>query len=280
MRFLCFILCLMTSVSCFSGNVILMIADGMGDNHIRCAEKDRPLYLNHLPVHGMVKTRSASHEVTDSAASATAYSCGQKTTNGYLGKLPDAQVCKTIAEEAVEKGLPVGLYSTDHATGATPSAFFAHTRDRNLKDKILKQKEEAAKKMDIAVPVPRLSDEILPRLAKLSEAGKPFFVMFEEAGTDTNSHNKQLEPMKKALYDFDLSVMKAVAFAHEHPNTTVIVLSDHETGGLTPDCRYTIGYHTGVDISVYAYGSQASLFNGEQDNTDIYKKMRYLLFND
>ena len=277
-----FTMALLLGIGCRAGagNVIFMLADGMGDNHIMCAQKDRPLYLNHLAVHGYVRTRSASHEITDSAASATAHSCGQKTNNGYLAKLPDASVCRTIAEEAVEKGLTVGIYSTDYETGATPSAFYAHTRDRHLKDKIKKYKDEASQKMDIAVPVPVLSAEIKPRLNKLAESGQPFFALFEEAGTDTNSHANKLPEMKKSLYDFDLSVMKAVAFAAEHPKTTVIVLSDHETGGLTPDCRYTSTWHTGADISVYAFGHGAGLFNGVQDNTEIYTKMKYLLLND
>ena len=280
LKYLTFAFLMTTSLQAAAGNVILMIADGMGDNHIACAERDRPLYLNHLPVHGSVHTRSADNEITDSAASATAYACGHKTNNGYLGKLPDASICKTIAEDAVEQGFPVGIYSTDAETGATPSAFYAKTRDRHLSDKIKRYKDEAAKTMDIAIPVTRLSDEIEPRLTHLSESGKPFFTMFEEAYTDKHSHSNKLPEMKQALYDFDLSVMKAVAFAGNHPDTTVIVLSDHETGGLTKDCRYTSTWHTGADISVYAYGRGAGLFSGTQDNTEIYTKMKYLLLND
>ena len=50
-------------------SVILMIGDGMGANHIACAEKEMPLFMTTLPVKGWVKTRSANKEITDSAVS-------------------------------------------------------------------------------------------------------------------------------------------------------------------------------------------------------------------
>ena len=81
------------------------------------------------------------------------------------------------------------------------------------------------------------------------------------------------------LYDFDYAVMKAVNFAHRHPDTTVIMLADHETGGLTDKCQYTSHGHTGVNIPLHAYGKHAHLFNGVQDNTDINAKIRKILFN-
>ena len=67
---------------------------------------------------------------------------------------------------------------------------------------------------------------------------------------------------------------------HAHPDTTLIVLADHETGGLTDECQYTTKNHTGVDIPLHAYGKHAKLFEGEQDNTEIYKKMKEILFSE
>ena len=258
-------------------NVILMIGDGMGENHLKCANKDKPIYITNLPVKGKVHTRSANAEITDSAASATAYSCGQKTNNSFLGKLPNQEDCQTIAEEAVQKGLSVGLYSTDHPTGATPSAFFAHAIDRNDTKTIEWYKALADVTMDITVPVLKISEQIEPRLDRLSKNKEGFFVLFEGAKIDTKSHENNLEKMKKELYDFDLAVMKAADFVYHHPNTTLIVLADHETGGLTEECSYTTHNHTGVDIPVYAYGKHADLFLGEQDNTEIYHKMKKIL---
>lgn len=280
-NFLYFLIFFLYSVHANAGNVILMIGDGMGFNHLKCADKDKPLYILTIPIEGSVRTRSANAEVTDSAASATAYSCGQKTNNYFLGKLPDGEDCQTIAEKAVQNGYAVGIYSTDEATGATPAAFFAHVSNRNEREAIERYKTEASFSMDIAAPVSKLSDEILPRLEKLSsqQDKKGFFAMFEAAYIDKHSHSNHLKEMKQALYDFDRAVMKAADFARNHPDTTVIVLADHETGGLTDGCEYTQSNHTAADIPVYAYGRDSIIFLGAQDNTEIYKKMNMILFH-
>ncbi|MBR1778160.1 MAG: alkaline phosphatase [Alphaproteobacteria bacterium] len=264
-------------------NFILMIGDGMGANHLKCAAKDKPIYIPTLPVKGSVHTRSADAEITDSAASATAYSCGQKTNNNFIAKLPNGDDCQTIAEKAIQKGLSVGIYSTDYSTSATSVAFFAHALHRYDPETIEKYRQEASAVMDIAVPVEKLSDEIIPRLESLSSQTdkKGFFALFEEAFIDAQSHENHIHEMKQELYDFDYAVMKAVNFVYKHPDTTVIVLADHETGGLTEeDCVYTTRDHTAADIPVYAYGKNASLFAGEQDNTEIHRKMETILFNE
>ena len=270
-KFLFLMFLLSCPVAAYADNVILMIGDGMGENHLKCADKAKPVYILSLPVKGTVYTRSANAEITDSAASATAYSCGKKTNNYYLAKLPNAKDCLTIAEEAVQQNMPVGIYSTDYATGATPSAFYAHTKDRKNNTEIEKYKQAAVKDMDIVVPAQNIANTVSIKLEKLSNnpEQKSFFAMFEGAKIDTYSHENRFKEMLAELYDFDLGVMKAADFVYKHPDTTLIVLADHETGGLNSECQYTTPNHTGVEISVYAYGKHAQLFEGKQDNTDI-----------
>ena len=279
--FLFFLISFLFPVCAQADNVILMIGDGMGFNHLKCAAEDRDLYLQTLPVEGRVSTYSADSEITDSAAAATAYSCGKKTNNHYLGKLPNGDSCQTIAEKAVKKGYAVGIYSTDALTGATPAAFFAHAFNRNESETIETYGRKASSIMDITAPVEKISDEVARRLEELSSQPdkKGFFAMFEGALIDKYSHDHRLEEMKQELYDFDLAVMEAVRFANEHPDTTVIVLADHETGGLTEDCVYTRSNHTGADIPLYAYGKKDYLFMGKQDNTDIHRLMEQILFD-
>ena len=259
-------------------SVILMMGDGMGQNHLQCAQKDRELFMVTSPVQGVIQTRSASHEITDSAAAATAYSCGFKTINGFLGLIPDENRCLTIAEEAVDKKFPVGIYSTDVETGASPSAFIAHVKSRHDREAILEQKKSASERMNINYPVEKLSEIITPVLEKLNAENETFFVFFEEAYIDIYSHKNELDNMKKALFDFDLSVRKAVEFTISHPDATVIVLADHETGGLTETCEYTTQKHTPKHVPVFAFGKHANLFMGEHENTAIYAKMRHILF--
>ena len=274
-----FTICFLFSFPTKAENVILMIGDGMGENHLKCAEKDKPIYIPTLPVKGTVQTRSANADVTDSAAAATAYACGRKTNNRFLGKLPDGKDCLTIAEELVTNGFSVGIYSTDFSTGATPSAFYAHTTDREDKELIEKYKRKAASSMNILVPAKKISAIVTQNLNKLLQKTKEkgFFAMFEGAEIDTESQKNDLTGMKKQLYDFDYAVMKAANFVYKNPDTTLIVLADHETGGLTDNCQYTTQKHTAQDIPLYAYGKHADLFQGLQDNTEIYQKIKELL---
>ncbi|MBP5615577.1 MAG: alkaline phosphatase [Alphaproteobacteria bacterium] len=270
--------CLLISKVSLADNVILMIGDGMGENHLKCASADKAIYIMTLPIKGWVHTHSANNQITDSAASATAYACGEKTNNRMLGKFAGGDDCQTIAEKAVQEGLSVGIYSTDYATGATPSAFFAHVYNRNDRKTIASYKLRAQNVMDIKVPVSKISQEVEAALNKLKNNTKGFFAMFEGALIDTYSHHNKLDKMKEELYDFDLAVKFASDFVRENPDTTLIVLADHETGGLSDECRYTQKSHSGTDVPVYADGKHAELFDGKQDNIEIYKKMYQILF--
>ena len=52
----------------------------------------KTLHLEQFPMTGLMRTHSARELITDSAAGATAFSCGCKTNNAYIGSkktLPD-----------------------------------------------------------------------------------------------------------------------------------------------------------------------------------------------
>ena len=57
-------------------------------------------------VMGLVRTRATDSYVTDSAASATAYSCGIKSYNGAIGVGDDFMPCGTVLEAAHLQGHP------------------------------------------------------------------------------------------------------------------------------------------------------------------------------
>ncbi len=117
-------------------NIIVLIGDGMGPNDISITEKyaegvfDFGLILNKLVNAGSVTTKSADNEITDSAASATALSTGQKTNNGLIAMAPDSTILKTMAEIARETGKKIGIVTDDEIFGVTPSAFVTHSNDR------------------------------------------------------------------------------------------------------------------------------------------------------
>ncbi|KAJ1305658.1 hypothetical protein OPQ81_000654 [Rhizoctonia solani] len=88
---------------------------------------------------GSIRTRSSDSYVTDSAASATAYSCAIKTYNGAIGIDEDGNPCGTVLEAAKRAGLKTGLVVTSRITHATPASFASHIYDRDKEDIIAEQ---------------------------------------------------------------------------------------------------------------------------------------------
>lgn len=98
-------------------NIILLIGDGMA-----AAQVSALIYwlgpgnsiFEQFPVLGFHKSYSCNDLVTDSAAGATAFSCGQKTYNGTIGMLPPAALScdqhrKVMPEQELVELDPVTL---------------------------------------------------------------------------------------------------------------------------------------------------------------------------
>lgn len=122
-------------------NIILVIGDGMGSGALKLAslyqhKAEGQLVLQRLPTVGLCETYSASSDVTDSAAAATAVASGHKTANGMLGLSPDGKRLTPFTEVAHRAGYAVGLITSDALTGATPSGFYAHVDARGAYQKV------------------------------------------------------------------------------------------------------------------------------------------------
>lgn len=118
-------------------NVIYLIGDGMGFNHLdkTAAERSIALTMDTFPVQGSSMTRSLSDAVTDSAAGGTALATGVRTGNGMIGVYYDDSYMvksypKNIIELCQEKGMMTGVVTTDETSGATPASFSAHSFSR------------------------------------------------------------------------------------------------------------------------------------------------------
>lgn len=129
-------------------NVIFMVTDGMGPASLSLARSFRQhrdkLSIDdilHLDKHiiGNSRTRSSSSLVTDSAAGATAFSCGLKSYNGAIGVDPSSNPCGTILEAMKLEGYLTGLVVTTRITDATPAAFSSHVDFRWQEDLIAQQ---------------------------------------------------------------------------------------------------------------------------------------------
>ncbi len=121
-------------------NIILLIGDGMGIAHVSAHIYWKGVgktSFEKFPVVGFHKSHAYDYRVTDSAAGATAFACGQKTTLGAIGVLPpDNQPCPTILEDLDRQGFATGMVTTCTATHATPACFVAHRELRALTEEI------------------------------------------------------------------------------------------------------------------------------------------------
>ena len=129
-------------------NLIFMVSDGMGPTSLSLTRSFRQTKSG-LPIDdalvldqhliGTSRTRSTSSLITDSAAGATAFSCGKKSYNGAISVLPDHSPCGTVLEAAKKAGYMTGLVVTTRLTDATPACFAAHVNDRDDEDRIAEQ---------------------------------------------------------------------------------------------------------------------------------------------
>lgn len=92
--------------------------------------------LERMPIIGLHKPSCYDSLITDSAAAATAFACGQKTYYSAVGVDKDTLPLKTILEEAEEKNYVTGMVATSTIVHATPASFIAHNRYRRNYEEI------------------------------------------------------------------------------------------------------------------------------------------------
>ena len=129
-------------------NLIFMVSDGMGPSSLSLTRSTWQ-HMYEMPYNeqlvldkhliGQSRTRSTSSLITDSAAGATAFSCGHKSYNGAISVLPDHSPCGTVLEAAKLAGYKTGLVVTTRLTDATPATFASHVRMRDEEDRIAEQ---------------------------------------------------------------------------------------------------------------------------------------------
>ncbi len=139
-------------------NVIVMIPDGASQGiltlarWVKQAKTGAPLHLDRLRT-GAVKTHMANSVITGSAAAATAFATGHKTTARFVGVGPRTEdlltgltptaaayePVATVLEGARLAGKSTGLVATSRITHATPAAFASHVHDRGMESEIMEQ---------------------------------------------------------------------------------------------------------------------------------------------
>ena len=122
-------------------NIIFLIGDGMGLSEVSTGFYfgDQPSVFIRFREIGLQQTSSASHKVTDSAASGTALSTGTLTYNGAIGVDTAGATLKNITEYVSSLGWSTGVVSTSTISHATPASFYAHAEQRTMEEEIASQ---------------------------------------------------------------------------------------------------------------------------------------------
>ncbi|NUM55574.1 MAG: alkaline phosphatase [Candidatus Hydrogenedentes bacterium] len=142
-------------------NIIVMVADGWGFNHIEATdyyqygEQGKQVYQRKFTLYPM-STYSVSGDgydpakawtdyeylkkgAADSAATATTMSSGVKTLNGAIGMGPDGKPLEHAIEVAERAGKATGVVTSVQWSHATPAAFVAHDKSRGQYEIIAQQ---------------------------------------------------------------------------------------------------------------------------------------------
>lgn len=139
-------------------NVIFMVPDGMGLSNVTALRTylggpgGDSLSFETLPYIGYQRTYSRNSFVTDSAAAASAWACGEKFNNNEVschdndgdGVCDDAAraMTPTVLKVAQNYGLGVGLVATSDITHATPAVWASNVHSRYCESEIFRQETE------------------------------------------------------------------------------------------------------------------------------------------
>jgi len=122
-------------------NIIFLIGDGMGLSAVSSTVYygDEVSEFGRFKEIGLIRTSSATHKVTDSAASGTAMASGIKTYNGAIGVDTAKVAVQNIAEMVAGLGWNTGVVASSTISHATPASFYAHIDSRGKEAEISAQ---------------------------------------------------------------------------------------------------------------------------------------------
>ena len=287
-------------------NFIFLIGDGMGVEHTKTLEvydleriikqqaligrdivlencdKESVFYGYYLPYQGKLRTDSLGG-TTDSAASATALATGFKTKNGYVGIDQYGVEKQSLTELAASLGKATAVMSTEVQTGATPGGFSAHTDSRDNSQEIIDDQISLTEQYGTIIQCdlttnPKFEAVISGVLNKLGQDEDGFFLMYEEAYIDKNSHENNLSKMVSCVGRFNQAIGVFMEYAFYHPETMLLITADHETGSLAmgEDGQYWFNStgHSSADVPIFAYGQGAEVFKDYyEENNEVPKEI-------
>lgn len=128
-------------------------------------------------------------------------------------------------------------------------------------------------------------------LELLSQDEDGFMLMVEGSQIDGAGHANDPRYLLAEMQDFEQVVRLAVDFADTHPGTLVVVVADHETGGLSMpsgksdftlsesgiDYQFGTGSHSAIRVPAYLYGAGADQFKPMLENTELANRIMELM---
>lgn len=142
---------------------------------------------------------------------------------------------------------------------------------------------------------PSLAQMVQVAISILSRGSSGFFLMVEAGQIDWASHENDAAHAISDTLELDAAVQTAMDFPGIKETTLVIVVADHETGGMSlcskpsglenedgpfpmPDggqffVKWSTNRHTAQNVPITASGPMADRLQGEFENTHIYQVM-------
>jgi alkaline phosphatase len=132
---------------------------------------------------------------------------------------------------------------------------------------------------------PTLPERAKVALDIVSQNPNGFFLFLETEGTDEAGHANDLGDVIDRMREFVDTVQAVLVWAERRPHTLIVVLSDHETGGLAvtetepeagvvPAHAYSTSAHTSANVPLFALGPGSEFVSGVLDNTAIFQLLK------
>jgi alkaline phosphatase len=130
---------------------------------------------------------------------------------------------------------------------------------------------------------PRLATMTEAALAILSRNRNGFFLLVETEGSDEAAHaNAPIGEVVEIMADLDRAIQVALRYQQQHPETLIVMTSDHETGGAALHTArgnvhslvYTTTGHTATLVPLFAAGPGAARFAGVHEGPALGRLLR------
>jgi len=244
---------------------------------------------------------SVAHTTVLEAAEARGLSTGMVTTTHITDATPAAfgsHVASRydrygIAAQYAQKDIEVLLgggrwYFAQHPSGSlvddmrtrytyvTTPAEFARV-DLQATDRLLGLFADSTTYPDRSVR-PSLPDMARAALTILDRNPRGFFLLLENEDTDDLNHdNEPFDSVVGGMRELDAMIEVALEYQQRVPGTLIVVVGDHETGGLmvtlprgeAPRATFQTGGHSASMVPLFAGGPGAEAFGGWRTNAEV-----------